>query len=79
MMSPISLQSKRMATTALAPRARASRHIRSRAWLRLSISSLVYPATSPPTSVRKRGADVAEDVAGPDDQPEHVAVHLVIR
>jgi hypothetical protein len=48
MMSPISLQSKRIATTALAPRARASRHMRSRAWLRLSVSSLVYPATSPP-------------------------------
>jgi hypothetical protein len=26
-------------------RARASRHIRSRAWLRLSVSSFVYPAT----------------------------------
>jgi hypothetical protein len=52
MMSPISLQSNRIATTALAPGRRASRHMRSRAWLRLSVSSLVYPATSPPASVR---------------------------
>lgn len=36
MIPPISLQSKRIATMALAPRARASRHIRCRAWLRLS-------------------------------------------
>jgi hypothetical protein len=51
MMSPISLQSKRIATTALAPRARASRHMRSRAWFRLSVRSLVYPATSHPATV----------------------------
>ena len=48
MMSPISLQSNRIATMALTPRTRASRHMRCRAWLRLSVSSLVYPATSRP-------------------------------
>jgi hypothetical protein len=42
----------RIVTTVLAPRARASRHIRCRAWLRLSVSSLVYPATSPAASAR---------------------------
>jgi hypothetical protein len=51
MMSPTSLQSKRIATTALAPRPRAPCHIRSSAWFLLSVRSFVYPTTSPPTAV----------------------------
>lgn len=75
MLSPISLQSNCIPTTALAPRVRASRHIRSRAWLRLSVSSLVYPATSFRQRPELR-AQAAEVIAGPHDQPEHVAVDL---
>lgn len=53
MMSPIALQSKRMAIMALAPRFRASCLRRALASFRLSASSFVYPATLPPDSVRR--------------------------
>src|SRR5450432_2833561 len=49
MVRPISVESKRIMVTALAPMAAALRTMRSRAWRRASSLSLTYDPISPPT------------------------------
>lgn len=64
---------------ALAPRARASRYMRCRAWLRLSVSSLVYPATSPSASVHSWASMLLKDLRARTSSPNTSPWIWVIR
>lgn len=74
-MSPISLQSNRIPTIALAPRAGFPPH--ALAGLVAAIGQeLCIPADFSSCQRPHLRAEVAELITGPDDQPEHVAMHL---